>query len=256
MKLFETSNLLSWIVAVVRAYQSEERILWLPTIVDKTLFFPERWFFISNESYASIIQVIGECEKLNECRLWCPEPGGYFSLWKTVVADPFLDGSHLGSDMKKCYTYQLRGNIVLDLPDQSYTYSEPFVLIRKPTNFKSGMHTGTLNGSFHSRASFPFLLIDFGEELLIRKVNIHPGNRFGTNVMEISVRIGKAVHNENYSRYYEIGRFTLNGPFPQNLISITLLRPYSGRYIFIHQLNSPPEFIIGHIQIYTLPYPV
>ena len=253
MKIFEIFYLFSWTIDVIQGFQSEERTLWFPTTIRDMWFITKKRYFLSNESYASIIQVTIECEKLYLCNLFCIEPGGYFSMWQRIIADPFLDESHLGSDLKKCYTHQLRGNIIPDLPDQSFNFSLPEIPERTALNFKNGVHNGSFKYCFKSTVPSPYLHIDFGQEHLIRKVNIYSGSMFQNPIDKITVRIGRSIHNDDTSRYTEIGCITLNESFPEKYASFDFDLAYPGRYISFHGSNSPPDFAIGTVQVYTWP---
>ena len=223
---------------------------WLPTHIQDTFF--EAVTPVIDIAYKNLIRASLLCDSFISCFIFCQENDGTFSFWK-IIADPFL-GENAQGTTKKCWTRHPRGNFIplltgVTISGSSLHSSFPE---RMPTNLLNGVYNFQSLSSAHFRGpTSPYFLVDLGEKLFVRKINLHAptGPAASTRFAQISVRLGNVAQTGDFSSYVQCGYF--EGPdIPTGVFSIEVNLPLPYRFVSA-QKYTLDEFMAIHLQIYT-----
>ena len=236
--------LLALAVLNINCFVVNEITPWLPTSIPFHHLPQNKLLFTTlchSKFHASM-----KCKFKANCNVFCSDTNGEFSFYR-IRAEAFLP--QIG-DFKNCWTINPRKNIILE-PGTVLSSSPNYRANRTLDNLKDGIYYNTLDDSVHLRGpGLVYILIDFGQKILLKKINVYPST-YGSQEHRLSnvlITTGTSLMNSSFSHFSEIGFIKTPPEIQGSFFSINLINPISARYIALQKYNI--DLQVGHIQVY------
>ena len=222
---------------------------WIQTFILGSHF--EKGIFVSTVSTETVVIAAAACHSFSSCTLFCQENDGTYTFWR-IIADPFLENDGQETT-KKCWTSEDRGSIIPQLTGVSASARNlhPSFPERNANNLIDGVYNGNADGTAMVRGANAYILLDLGQEVLMRRIKIRPPyslfnlGRFAA----FNVLLGNTPQTFDFSTYELLGHY--EGPYDslEFVYIVDLEPPRSGCYVSI-QRTVLGDFQIGNVQIY------
>ena len=223
---------------------------WLPTYVALVFFDTPKPQLLYSTSCRTVFQASMKCDISADCNIFCEEKDGTYSFW-LIRAEPFLSNNGPRS-FKKCWTRNPRKNLILE---PGTVLSSP-PLWRYPDRTVEKLSDGIyyddlLFDAFHlAGLELLYLLVDFGQEFVIKKINVYPGlYEDDPRLYNIYIASGNSLVNDDFSHFSEVD-FIETPPTIKGIpFSVDLSNPITARYLAVYKPSGVLRF--NHIQVYT-----
>ena len=199
----------------------------------------------TEEIFDSEVIAVLNCAMEDGCNLVCQDAfqTANFFLTNLIISLPFYDNT--GGTELLCWSTRPMGSLLSTVSGITITGS-PNIGGRVVGNLIDSVYGFTLGECFGTDSlANPYFLLDFGVELVIRRVMLRAqaDSAYAVRFRDISVMLGLDTNGTDFSDFNEIGFLSGGAPYPDYEFDVPVIPAQIARYVAVQRQG------IGHLQV-------